>query len=94
MNRIKEWLMSRYCPDYWEKMPQNDTKEYYALAIVVYGYWGDRSKEVARKKVRGLRNAYIEARWLALKAQWKRPLWLCNCGINYAIREEKHVQTP
>lgn len=77
--------MSRYCPEYWEKMPQNDGADYVAEAITISGYWGNRYKVVASKRVKGRRNAYIESRWLALKAQWKRPAWLFDCGILYSI---------
>jgi hypothetical protein len=88
MNKIKQWLMKKYCPNYEAEMPkEDDDNTYFAEAIMVWGVFGHRSDVVATKRVKGLRQAYIEARWLALKAQWMRPNWLFNCGINYGVQK-------
>lgn len=88
MNKFKLWLMKRYCPEYQEKMPtEDDDNHYEAVAYVVWGSLGQCQREVACKRVVGLRNAYIEARWLALKAHFVRPGWLFDCGISYGVRK-------
>jgi hypothetical protein len=87
MTNIKEYLMIKYCPNYLDEIPTtDDNKEYDAHAIVVYGYWGHKHKIVSTKRVTGIINAYKTARWLALKAQFYRPSFLFDCGINYAVR--------
>lgn len=83
---LKLRLMIRYCPEFEARMPKDEPGDWYAEAIVAYGYWGNKYRVVASKKVAGLRQAYITARWLALKAQWLRPAWLFSCGINYGVR--------
>lgn len=88
---LKEKLMLKHCPDYLEKMPEDKPGTYQANAIVIYGYWGHLSKVVASKTVEGYVNAYKTSRWLALKAQWKRPTWLTDCGISYGIKEVTNV---
>jgi hypothetical protein len=87
MNKLQLWLMNKYCPDFQAKMPEDEPGNWRATAIVVSGYFGHRHKVVAKKEVFGLRNAYITARWLALKAQWKRPEFFCNCGISYGVEK-------
>jgi hypothetical protein len=87
MNTLQIWLMKRHCPDYEKKMPEDEPGLWQADAIIVHGYWGTRQDVVASKQVEGKRQAYMTARWLALKAQWLRPMWLFNCGINYGIKK-------
>jgi len=86
MNKLQMWLMRKYCPEFEAKMPIEDKPGMWrANAIIVSGYWGIYHNVVASKRVEGLRNAYLTARWLALKAQWKRPL--SSCGINYGVEK-------
>ena len=69
---------------------EDDNLEYSAEAIVVTEIRHRRLYNIVEsKKVIGYRQAYIEARWLALKAQWKR---LMDCGINYGIKEIKNQE--
>lgn len=93
MKALQLWLMRKYCPDFEAKMPEDELGTFQADAIITYGYWGDKFKVVASKVVEGKKNAYMTARWLALKAQWKRPTWLNDCGISYGVKpcgEVKH----
>lgn len=87
MNKLQMWLMNRYCPEFQAKMPEDEPGMWRASAIVVHGAWGIYHDVVAAKRVYGLRNAYLTARWLALKAQWKRPSFLSNSGINYGVEK-------
>jgi nucleoside phosphorylase len=84
INIIKEYLMTKYCPKYVESMPiENDNLSYQCEAIILYGYWGHKEKIVYTKVAIGKINAYKTARWLALKAQFYRPKFFFDCGINY-----------
>jgi hypothetical protein len=85
MNFIKQWIMLRYCPEFEAKMPEDEPGKFLAEAIITYGYWGHRSKVFSSKIVEGKRQAYITARWLALKAQWRRPTPFFDCGIYYGV---------
>lgn len=85
-SQIRQWLMLRYCPDYMKNMPDDKPGRFCSEAIISTGYWGQRRCVVESREVSGFRNAYITARWLALKAQWKRPAWLFACGIHYGVR--------
>ena len=85
-DNIRTWLMLRYCPDYVKNMPEDKPGDFYAEAIISYGYWGNKYRVVASKTVSGYRQAYKTARWLALKAQWYRPTPLFSCGIHYGIK--------
>lgn len=88
MNKLQMWLMRRYCPDFESKMPADEPGRYRCSAIIIWGYWGHNWKVVASKEVDGLLNAYLTARWLALKAQFRRPTWFFyDCGINYGIKK-------
>lgn len=86
LNRFQQWLMFRYCPSYMENMPNDKPGRYRSEAIISYGYWGNKYRVVEAKEVSGLRQAYMTARWFALKAQWKRPAWLCSCDIHYGVK--------
>lgn len=86
INKIKQWLMRRYCPGYKENMPVDAPGRFCSEAVISYGYWGNKYRVVAEKEVNGLRQAYMTARWLALKAQWMRPELFFSCGIHYGVR--------
>lgn len=88
---IREWLMIRYCPDYLEKMPEDEPGQFYARAIITTGYWGNKRHIVAEEEVQGQLLAYKTARWLALKAQWRYPEWLYRCGIHYGVQPRPPV---
>lgn len=86
LNNLRQWLMLRYCPDYEKNMPEDKPGVYCAEAVISTGYWGNNYRTVAAKAVNGLKQAYIESRWLALTEQWRRPAWLFDCGIHYSVR--------
>lgn len=89
MNRLQMWLMRKYCPDFEAKMPEDAPGRYEVAAIIRGGYWGFYWKQINTEIVEGRRHAYLRARWLALKAQFWRPQWLEDTGINYWIKELK-----
>jgi hypothetical protein len=90
IDKLKEWLMLKYCPKYESKRPMDyDLKEYDAEVILIWGYWGHKSAVIDCKRVVGLQKAYTTVRWMALKADWKNPEWLFTCGIDYRLREVK-----
>jgi hypothetical protein len=68
MNIIKEALMKRYCPRYLEDMPKEDNELTYK--VVVYKFSSTKETVLNEKIVKGRINAYKQARWLALKADW------------------------
>ena len=81
--------MERYCPKFYFDMPHCETNKIYIVkSIMIYGYWGNKHKTINVKQITGLRNAYLEARWLGLIADFRYPDWLYNCGINYSIKSE------
>jgi hypothetical protein len=86
MNKLQMLLMRKYCPEFNARMPEDEPGIFEASAIVVSGSLGTHLDIVASKRVEGKKNAYITARWLALKAQWKRPSWLFDCGICYRVK--------
>jgi hypothetical protein len=84
---FKLQLMLKHCPEFEAKMPEDEPGIFQADAIVIHGWCGIYHDVVASKQVEGKKNAYITARWLALKAQWKRPEWFFNCGISYGVKK-------
>ena len=87
IDKIKERMMLRLCPEYLKRMPEDKPGAYVAEAIVSTGYWADNHYVVASKNVAGFLAAYKTARWMALKAQFRYPAWLYDCGIHYGVKE-------
>lgn len=87
MNKLQIWLMKRYCPDFEKDMPEDESGYWEAKVIVGEGYWKNRYKTVALKIVEGRLDAYLTARWLALKTQWKRPGFIYSCDIYYGVKK-------
>ena len=86
MNKLQMWLMRKYCPEFEEKMPSDEPGTYQADAYVTWGYWGNHSAVVESRVVEGYRDAYLVARWMALKAQFWRPQWFMDTGIHYGVK--------
>jgi hypothetical protein len=87
MIALKLWLMRRYCPGFEASLPAaDDDTAYIAEAVIVRGRFGQNSCVYARRRVVGLRNAYMAARWLGLLADWRYPAWLYAVGIHYRVR--------
>ena len=90
MNKLIEYLCSKYCPSYFHKTPCYDDDIPYEIDIFVnHGYFGNKTTVIKSLIVAGIKQAYFVARWEALKADWRYPDWLYDCGINYGIREAK-----
>ena len=88
MKRIKLWLMGKFCPSFYFNVPFYDDKILYLVeTILIHGYWGHKRTVVYSRHIIGAKSAYLEARWLALKADFRYPNWLYNCGVHYGIKE-------
>lgn len=62
-------------------MPQQDAPGMFVA--VAYRFSFATKTIVSEKQVEGLVNAYKEARWLALVADWLTPEWF---GVGYSVR--------
>lgn len=90
-NGLKLYLMNKYCPMLWMSYPSFDNdKQYAASSAMLYGYFGHRTCTIKSKKIKGIKQAYLTARWLALVADFRYPSWLYDCGIRYEIQEIKN----
>lgn len=90
-NFIKFWLMNKYCPEFWFKVPYwDDAAIYQCDVIIIYGYWGNKHRVVKSKTVIGAKNAYYEARWNALVYDFLHPAWLFDIGVNYGITKNEN----
>lgn len=75
LHRFHRWLRIRrlamFCPRFWEDMPADQPGQWVAVSLSVSPYRPPR--EVEMKQVEGLRNAYIEARALAVALDCRLP---------------------
>lgn len=80
---MKWIIMALFCPRFFKDMPKNKSGYYFAEAISTSIFRAPRI--VYSERVKGFRKAYLKARWMALKLDWKIPweeIW-----IEYVIRK-------
>lgn len=82
---VKEWMCRRWCPKYLEHMPEEDIPGEFIASSFLFGF--AHRMDVNEREVEGLVNAYKEARWMALWADfWSRGSPL---GVGYSVRSAR-----
>ena len=74
---MKSLLLLLFAPEYLKRMPKDDMRLYEAGA---YTHYLCNQNPPEKQIVRGCRDAYKVARWLALKLDWSF------CGPNLGVR--------
>lgn len=73
-----------YMPGFFRHMPKAAPGQWEAVAMTVTAFGGRRER--ACRKCRGLRRAYLTARWLALKLDWATPNCDGEIGVDWGVR--------
>lgn len=74
-----------FCPNYYKNMPKKDEKGNWVSAAIRTTVFGTR-REIFTKEVSSLIDAYIWARWLALKLDYQTPYAEGEIGVEWEVR--------
>lgn len=86
MKKLKCFWLSLWCPKFWEFFPKEDKPSPWvatAIRTSTYGSWREVYREYYEK---GMEDAYIEARALAMKLDSETTTTGDIFGIEWAIR--------
>lgn len=89
MNWFKRALMHLMCPEYSKAMPRDEPGVWVAVALK-FTEFNPQGREVEKKLVVGLREAYRTARWLALMQDLSMPH--PEVGIKWGVRRPREEE--
>lgn len=81
-----------WMPGFWRCMPKDKPGTWIAVAMITTPFRGAR--EVAWKRCRGYRSAYLAARWLALKVDLATPWCGGEIGVDWGVRATDPDRDP
>ncbi len=82
MNPIKLLILTFCAPDFWKRMPKNDSQEY-CMETYTFSHWHESIK--SSNILKGKRAAYIQVRWDAMLLDWGTDDYNGELGIGWRL---------